>query len=519
MSRSESEETSYTSDGSQSSLSTLYDPHADVGTSEKHKTSPRAAPASWEDEEADVGLPEKDGYRYHSLDAGTPIRRGSGTLDRRRLCCLRNSAWRWLTTHARILLVAAVFVCGFVIGIFYPSYLSVYTRRPETFDHRVSFLPTRLTPAPPSTAELAQFGLSNQAEDLLRKGERQADLAGREDIAGAEKIPNIVHYVYGLKAPRGGDGAAEEFPYYAYLGMRSALVSLRPDKIMFHCIKEPQGYWWDQVKNWEGWIDETDRTTDEPNGRRKGLVEVVPAREFETVGKSNRPVHNYAHKADILRLEVLLEYGGIYLDIDTFVFKSFRDERLLMHDTVMGMEARHLSLLHGIHSDDEMTPKGLCNAVILAKKGSEFLRIWLDAYETFEDDWWTEHSVKLPWLLARLHPTMITVLSERALFWPLWSSDHIDAVYVKDEYSFEASGQLGYHMWESKAEPYLTDLTPAAIKERNTSFKRMASGFQAAGEEERWNAHVAHVEKEKREREASRSRARTRGAIRQSRAD
>lgn len=527
MSRSESssEETSYTSDGSQSSLSTLYDTqHRESSIPEKLNTPATAAAANrrWEDEEADVGLrsSEKDAYRYHAVGGSSSSsspsangRRGSASgsaLDRRRFTCLRNCFIRLLAAHARLLIIVSIFICGFVLGVFHPSYLSVYTRRPETFDHRVSYLPSRLSPPPPSSSELDYFGLVNEAEQLVRSGRRKADVVGREDVAGAEKIPNIVHYVYGLKQSKGD--SIEEFPYYAYLGMRSALISLRPEKIMFHCINEPQGYWWDQVKNWEGWIDETDRSSDEPNGRRKGLVEVVPARQFDTVGKSKRPVENYAHKADILRLEVLLKYGGIYLDIDMFVLKSFRDERLLMYDTVMGMEALDLNLFHGPRSDDEMAPKGLCNAVILAKKNSEFLRLWLDAYETFEDNWWTEHSVKLPWLLARLHPTMITVLSERALFWPLWSSDHIDAVYVKDEYSFEASGQLGYHLWESKAESYLTTLEPASVKEMDTSFKKMASKFQAPGEEERWNAHLAHVEKEKREREAAKSRAKARAA-------
>jgi hypothetical protein len=99
--------------------------------------------------------------------------------------------------------------------------------------------------------------------------------------------------------------------------MRSAMTVLKPEKVMFHCRYEPTGYWWDQVLNWEGWIDENE------DGKRKGLVEVVPAREVEYVGAGKRPVKHvstrvgesrgflnitllaqYAHKADIIRLEV-----------------------------------------------------------------------------------------------------------------------------------------------------------------------------------------------------------------------
>jgi len=48
----------------------------------------------------------------------------------------------------------------------------------------------------------------------------------------------------------------------------------------------------------------------------------------------------------------------------------------------------------------------------------------------------------MPWTLAKLYPTTVTVLSDRAFFWPLWSDDHIHAVYASTEYNFEASGQL-----------------------------------------------------------------------------
>ena len=41
----------------------------------------------------------------------------------------------------------------------------------------------------------------------------------------------------------------------------------------------------------------------------------------------NNKLTRYAHKADIIRLQKLLEHGGIYLDIDVLTNKSF-DERI-----------------------------------------------------------------------------------------------------------------------------------------------------------------------------------------------
>lgn len=65
----------------------------------------------------------------------------------------------------------------------------------------------------------------------------------------------------------------------------------------------------------------------------------------------------------------------------------------MLHDTVMGMEAHELSFLRKPGSDDEMLPKGLCNAVIISRKGSTFLRRWLETYDGFVERHWTEHSV------------------------------------------------------------------------------------------------------------------------------
>jgi hypothetical protein len=49
-----------------------------------------------------------------------------------------------------------------------------------------------------------------------------------------------------------------------------------------------------------------------------------------------RPVTNYAHRADVLRLQVLEEFGGIYLDLDVVSLKPLDD--LLDREFIMGQE-------------------------------------------------------------------------------------------------------------------------------------------------------------------------------------
>ncbi|WVW83730.1 hypothetical protein I302_105751 [Kwoniella bestiolae CBS 10118] len=353
---------------------------------------------------------------------------------------------------SRFLPALLILSLGILIGANHPLYLSIYSRRPLT---QFSILPPSLPP-PPSLSLTSS--LTNLPEP-------------------PDPIPNIVHYVYGLAPP-----SDEEFPYFAYLAIRSAMVSLQPEEIWFHCINEPRGYWWDRIKHYEGQVDPL-------TGEVRGLVKVKRARDVEWIGKDRRPVTHFAHKADIIRLEVLRDYGGIYLDIDTFVLRSFSSYNLLRQDVVLGMEAHGLTFLRGPGGDDEMQPKGLCNAVIIARKGTEFLDRWLGSYEGFRGDRWTEHSVEMPWTLAKMYPTLLTILSERVFFWPLWTDDHIHVVYETTEYDFEQSGQLAYHAWESKARPYLSVLDPTTIHQIDSSFTRMARRFVESDEERQWKAH------------------------------
>ena len=56
------------------------------------------------------------------------------------------------------------------------------------------------------------------------------------------------------------------------------------------------------------------------------------------------------HKADVVRLEILIAHGGIYVDTDVFAFKSI-DELVFdaSHSSVMGTFIHSLSLSPGCH--------------------------------------------------------------------------------------------------------------------------------------------------------------------------
>ncbi|KAL8277040.1 hypothetical protein RQP46_010574 [Phenoliferia psychrophenolica] len=247
----------------------------------------------------------------------------------------------------------------------------------------------------------------------------------------SRQIPPYIHYVFGL-SPTFGD---KPFSFLTYVCLSSALVVLRPEVIYFHHVFLPNGWWWDQ---WKERVAKSGTTR----------LELVRQRDVTTV--FGNQVEHFAHKADVLRLEVLRDYGGIYLDTDVLVTKDMA--QLYRHEVVMGMESQP-------NLDPLLPPSGLCNAVILAKPYSSFIVRWLESYRDFDKTKWASHSVTKPWTLAQHFPMEVTVLNKFAFFWPIWHDDHLRLIHRSTSYSFTRADPLAptydtqftYHLWESVA--------------------------------------------------------------------
>lgn len=260
-------------------------------------------------------------------------------------------------------------------------------------------------------------------------------------------IPNVVHFIFGLKEDFGG----KPFSFIHYLAIKSAHERLKPDAIKFYYKYEPQGPWWDASKEY------------------LTLVKVEPPREI-----FGHPLLHYAHQADVLRLEILMKQGGIYLDVDVLCLNSFGP--LLKYQCVMGMEEN----------------LGLCNAVILAAPGAPFIRAWYDSYRTFRskgrDEFWNEHSVLVPLRLARRVPGLIQRQDKYAFFWPnyheastaFWSPtafgtpDTWLARFKRWTVLNFISNSYCVHLWEGLWwEPYLKDISPESIADQENIFSKL----------------------------------------------
>jgi SAM-dependent methyltransferase len=246
----------------------------------------------------------------------------------------------------------------------------------------------------------------------------------------ASRIPRVLHYVFGMAPDFGG----KPWSLIHYVCLKSAITHIRPERVFLYYEYEPVGPWW-----------ELSRDLVTP-------VKMTAPREI-----FGNPLAHVAHRSDVVRLQRLIEHGGIYLDADVLVHRDFDD--LLGESVVLGREG----------------DIGIANAVILAEANAPFLRRWLEAYRSFNGVW-NEHSVVVPARLAAEYPEEITVLSDKAFFWPLWHDDHIDWIFTSTK-TITLDRTYANHLWESIAWCFLQDLTPRQVRKKDTNFHLWARPY------------------------------------------
>jgi hypothetical protein len=266
-----------------------------------------------------------------------------------------------------------------------------------------------------------------------------------------DPIPNVVHFILIAEEHK-----EAELDFYQYLAVKAALLRLQPEAIKIHTYAfNENNEWWQKIKH------------------RVDLVIHEPQRYLQTSdGRSHKL--RLAHQTDVLRLEILREEGGIYLDTDVYALRSFSSLLQSPRDLLMGHEGGGRS--------------GLGNAVIVARPGTTFISRWLEKYhESFDDrpKMWNHHSIMVPLELAKQHPEEICRLSPSTFFWPTWSSADValmhqpifgDELSALEKNMSQYDGamypnQLAYHAWGNIARrEYLSKLNPESLSGMQTRF-------------------------------------------------
>jgi len=244
-------------------------------------------------------------------------------------------------------------------------------------------------------------------------------------------IPNVVHMIFGLDPNFGHI----KFGLTHYLAIMAARMHIDPQFIKWHYRYVPEGIWWECARP---------------------LLKMNRVEDIIHVHGKPRPM-KVQHKADILRMRIMMEEGGIYLDSDVIALKSFR-------------ELRNFSLVMGQEDSN-----GLCNAVMLGRANTTFIQRWWNEYKHFDPEkQWAYHSVMLPKQLQSQYPDEVTVLSQSAFFTPLWTQ--LTVMYDKDD-GYDYRHNFAVHLWTS-ADPnkreLLRHLSIPQIFSGKGSFQRVA---------------------------------------------
>ena len=92
----------------------------------------------------------------------------------------------------------------------------------------------------------------------------------------------------------------------------SAWLKQKPDKIYLHCDEcDYNGKYWDALN------------------RIKELKSIIKINRLENLNMKifNQSINYIHHKSDVLRLLILQNYGGIYLDNDMIIINSLNKYR------------------------------------------------------------------------------------------------------------------------------------------------------------------------------------------------
>jgi glycosyltransferase involved in cell wall biosynthesis len=272
-------------------------------------------------------------------------------------------------------------------------------------------------------------------------------------------VPNVAHFVFGL--------AEQEEPFHLlhFLSIESCLRVLRPETIYFHHKHLPWGPYWDEIAPALTLV-ETD------------LVDEVAAADYSRGHVPDR--YRYAHHADFIRLDALIEHGGVYVDIDTIFVRDVPAE-LRAAPFVIGREPP---------VRDEQTGASrpsLCNALLISERGAPFARAWRDQMASELNGTWSNHSGFLAERLSRELPHQVRVEPE-ATFFPFRADrGGIAAIFDEDHPvpRSTVSVHLWAHLWWDRARQDFTRvhagwLNPSVIRRAETTFGRLARPYLPA---------------------------------------
>lgn len=233
------------------------------------------------------------------------------------------------------------------------------------------------------------------------------------DTDGIKDIPNIVHYVWIV------NGAPNfRLDFRAFISIYSSYLYFNPIIIYIHTDATPQ--------EWEEALKSGDQFT-------KASLNLPPI-QYHLVDVPTHTTKGYRlddvrHRSDFLRVGIVLEFGGIYLDTDVIPIRDI-------------LPLRQSGFANVVGNQDEWR---INNGVLMSKKGSAMMSIFNTSQHDAFDGRWTTHSVDLlSHLSYRMQaiPHEVLVLGKSAFSPAKWTAEEITKLFgIHEEAEVDRSAE------------------------------------------------------------------------------
>ena len=186
-------------------------------------------------------------------------------------------------------------------------------------------------------------------------------------------IPKIVHYVW---------FGEKDIDYSMFLSFLSTQRFVKPKNVYIyidHYISRP-------------YIDKMAAYKN---------VQIVYYGTLKTIYQN--PIVKYLHTSDIVRADILLRYGGVYIDWDVYWLKPADDLFTLGYETIASLD-----FFKDMFPRQDY-PHTVNMGVLFARPGSRFLRIWQESFKQYMGKHHTYHAVELVYKLYEEHPDLLVI--------------------------------------------------------------------------------------------------------------
>src|ERR1700722_6643314 len=269
-------------------------------------------------------------------------------------------------------------------------------------------------------------------------------------------VPRVAHFVFGL--------SEQDEPLHPvhYMAVESCRRVLKPEAIYFHHKHLPWGPYWERIRPFLTLVE-------------VDLIDEVLAADYSG-GHVPEPFR-YAHHADFIRLDALIEHGGIYADMDTIFLRPFPDD-LFDAPFVIGREPPVADERTG-----QLRPS-LCNALLMAERGSLFARQWRERMAGALNGTWSNHSGFLAQALSDELPAHVRLEPENTFFsFPPTRAGISDLFERRRPIPPEAvSVHLWAHLWWTRDRREFSDVhagwcAPSELRRSRTTFADMTRPY------------------------------------------